>query len=248
MKILLITSTIAPAADTFSLKVVNSRSRLDDYKSAFLFYCKALKKNAFERIVYVDNSGHSLDELQEIAVKEGVDSQIEFISYQSSVDPKINSRFYLEINLIDYFFKNSNLLKNYPDSIVWKVTGRYLIKNISKIISASNDSNYDLYINCRNHPYKVVDFYLVGMSATTYSTIFSNNLELYKGTTDGEIILREYVDQIDKSQLKILTRFPVVPRILGTRGFDGNKYGGTKDLTKYYFRSILNVLMPSLWL
>ena len=248
MKILLITSTIAPAADTFALKVVNSRSRLDDYKRAFLFYCQVLKMGVYDRIVYVDNSGHPLDELQEIAVKEGVDSQIEFISYQSSVDPKINSRFYLEINLIDYFYKNSNLLKNYPDSIIWKVTGRYLIKNISKIISASNDANYDLYINCRNHPYKVVDFYLVGMSATAYSTIFSNNLALYKGTTDGEIILREYVDQIDKSQLNILTRFPVVPRILGTRGFDGNKYGGAKDLTKFYFRSILNVLMPSLWL
>jgi len=248
MKILLITSTIAPAADTFALKVVNSRSRLDDYKSAFLFYCQALKKNAFDRIVYVDNSGHPLDELEEIAVKEGVDSQIEFISYQSNIDPKNNSRFYLEINLIDYFYKNSKFLKDHPDSIVWKVTGRYLIKNIGKIISASNDANNDLYINCRNHPYKVVDFYLVGMSSAAYSAIFSNNLALYKGTTDGEIILREYIDKTDTSQLKILTRFPVVPRILGTRGFDGNKYGGAKDLTKYYFRSILNVLMPSLWL
>jgi hypothetical protein len=248
MKILLITSTIAPAVDTFALKVTDSRSRLDDYKRAFLFYCQNLKKKAFDRIAYVDNSGHSLDELKEIALKEGVDSQIEFISYQSTIDPKNSSRFYLEINLIDYFYKNSELLKNHPEAIVWKVTGRYLIKNISTIISASNDNRYDLYINCRNHPYKVVDFYLVGMSMTAYSTIFSSNLNLYKGTTDGEIILREYIDQIDTNLLRVLTRFPVVPRILGTRGFDGNKYGGAKDLAKYYFRSILNVLVPSIWL
>lgn len=246
MNILLITSTIAPDSGVLSLKRINVKDRLDDYKKAFSFYCDQLKKNIFSNIVYVDNSGYDLDELKKISNEKNVQSKIEFISYKSNINCS-NNRFYLEINLIEYFYQNSKIIKENISCTIWKVTGRYLIKNISSIIIKSKIKKYDFYINNRNYPYKIIDFYLVGFSLSAYKIIFSDNLGLYEGAKDGEIILREYLNN-KIPDLNILRRFPVVPRIIGIRGFDGGQYGGLKDLTKFYLRSLANIICPSLWL
>lgn len=245
--IALITSTIAPDAGVFSLKRTNPKDRLEDYKKAFHFYCDQLKNGTFTNIVYVDNSDHNLDELINISIEKDVYSKVEFISYKSDINVK-NSRFYLEINLIEYFFNNSKVIKENPSCMIWKITGRYLIKNISNIIQKCNiKKNFDFCINNRNYPYKVIDFYLVGFSLPAYKIIFSNNLNLYANSKDGEIILREYLNN-NISRLNILQRFPVIPRIIGIRGFDGRQYGGLKDLTKFYLRSMTNIFFPSLWI
>lgn len=248
INIALITSTIAPDIGVLSLKRTNVKDRLEDYKKAFSFYCDQLKKGVFSNIVYVDNSGYDLEEIRKISIEKNVHSKIEFISYKSNINVS-NSRFYLEINLIEYFYNNSKLMLDNLSCTVWKITGRYLIKNISNIIKKSSvKKNYDFYINNRNYPYKIIDFYLVGFSLPAYKMIFSENLSLYEGSKDGEIILREYLNNKKISELNILRRFPVIPRIIGIRGFDGGQYGGLKDLTKFYLRSLANILVPSLWL
>ena len=55
--IALITSTIAPAANTSQLQRRDSQDRLSDYKVAFDFYTRCLQSGTFDYIVYVDNSG-----------------------------------------------------------------------------------------------------------------------------------------------------------------------------------------------
>lgn len=248
LNIALITSTIAPEPGVFALNRANIKDRLEDYKKAFSFYCDRMQEGIFDRIVYVDNSGYDLEEIKKISIDKGVHSKIEFITYKSTIDP-INSRFYLEINLIDYFYKNSVLLKENPSCTIWKITGRYVIKNISSIISKSCiKGEYDLYMNYRDYPYKVVDFYLVGFSGSAYKIIFADNLNLYAGIKDGEIILRDYLNNKNLSGLKILRRFPVIPRIIGIRGYDEGKYGGKKDLMKFYLRTLANILIPFLWI
>jgi hypothetical protein len=248
LNIALITSTIAPESGVHALKRSNVKDRLEDYKKAFSFYCERMEEGIFDRIVYVDNSEYDLEEIRKISIDKGVESKIEFITYKSTIDPR-NSRFYLEINLIDYFYKNSVLLKENPSCMIWKITGRYVIKNISSIIPKSCiKEKYDLYINYRNSPYKVIDFYLVGFSGSAYKIIFADNLNLYAGIKDGEIILREYLNNPNMSGLKILRRFPVIPRIIGIRGYDEGRYGGKKDLTKFYLRTLANILIPSLWI
>ena len=205
MNIALITSTIAPSPGVFALKVINNKERLAEYKKAFSFYCDMLKQDVFDKIVYVDNSGYSLEELYEIAIKKEVLERVEFISYKCTIDVTKNSRFYLEINLIDYFFRHFNFLNDSMSCTVWKVSGRYLIHNIDKIIrNCYLCGEHDLYINCRDYPYKVVDFYLVGLSLKSYQYVFSDNLDLYKGTRNGELILREFLDKNKSLDIKIM--------------------------------------------
>lgn len=247
-KIALITSTISPEHGVFALKRVNVQDRLSDYKNAFAFYCEMLINNVFDNIVFVDNSGYKLEELEKIADFNGVRSRCEFIRYKSIVSVE-NNRFFLEINLIDYFCKNSLFYKSSTNCIVWKITGRYLIKNISNIILAyKNKKQYDLYINHRNYPYKTVDFYLVGFSKIAYKKIFEDNIDYYRGLQDGEILLRGYLDSAGFNSLKISSRFPKIPLIIGIRGFDGGAYGGVKDLLKWRVRTFMNLIIPSLWI
>jgi hypothetical protein len=245
--IALITSTIAPDPGVVSLKRINVKDRLADYINAFGFYCECLQEDVFQKIVYVDNSGYSLDDLVSIARQKDLTARIEFISYKSTLSPK-NGRFYLELNLIDYAVKNSVVLNENGADLIWKITGRYLIKNIKSILSACRPFAGDFYINCRNFPAGWADFYLVGFNLTAYRKVFSSNIPLYEGNVNGEAILRSYLESEHASGLNIRRRLPRVPRIIGVRGYDGVSYGGLVDSGKYYVRSVLNTLLPQLWI
>jgi hypothetical protein len=48
--------------------------------------------------------------------------------------------------------------------------------------------------------------------------------------------------------LAIVPRFNETPRLLGTRGYDGGRYGGAKDSAKFAARYCLNKIIPQLWI
>jgi hypothetical protein len=246
--IALITSTIAPDPGVVGLQRTNVQDRLEDYIKGLTFYCECLDRNVFQKLVYVDNSGYPLDDLVSIVAARRLAARVEFISYKSTVSPK-NGRFYLELNLLNYAMKTAAFLNEAHDDVIWKVTGRYLIKNIGRIIAnCRNHPQYDFYVNCRNHPAGWADFYLVGFTAPAYSRVFSSNLHLYEGIVNGEEILRRYLDSEAVSGLKILRRLPSVPRVVGVRGYDGGRYGGMVDSAKFLARSALNAVLPGFWI
>lgn len=247
MNIALLTSTIAPDANVHLLARTNVAQRLEDYKAAFSFYCNQLNARVFDCLVYVDNSGFDLSEIKAIARDKKVFERVEFISYKSNISPN-NNRFFLEINLINFFIRQSQTLRIHPDAMVWKITGRYLIENIRDIVKRCNARSADLYLNMRNHPYKVVDFYLVGFNLAAYEEVFSKNLGMYEGLQDGELTLRRYLDSNLLSSLHIQKRLPVTPRLIGVRGFDGGRYGGVKDTIKFYIRLVSNKVFPFFWI
>jgi hypothetical protein len=248
MNIALLTSTIAPDPGVFLLKRASASERLKDYKEAFAFYCDELNKASFDRIIYADNSGHPLDELAVIAANKGVGHLVEFISYKSTVSPQ-NSRFYLEINLIEQVVNHSTILRMHADCTVWKITGRYIVKNVARIISACiRGRRADVYVNFRDFPRPVLDFYLIGFTLTAYRALFDGNIQLYEGTADGEAILRKFIDGRQLDGIVLRRRLPVTPRVLGVRGYDGGKYGGAKDTTKYLLRGFANAVLPWLWI
>lgn len=247
MNIALITSTIAPDPNVHQLVRTNVADRLEDYKVAFSFYCDQLCAGVFDRLVYVDNSGFDLKDIQTIARAKGIVERVEFIGYKSTISPN-NNRFFLEINLIDFFVKSSKTLRDHPNAMVWKITGRYLIKNVGNIVACCNTKPADLYVNMRNRPYKVVDFYLVGFNLAAYEALFLNNLAKYEGLHDDERALRRHLDTNTSPNLRIEKRLPVTPRLIGVRGFDGGRYGGWNGTVKFYIRLISNKVLPFLWI
>jgi len=150
----LLTSTIAPNQDVYALQIKDPTERLNQYKKAFSKYLKDLEEGTFDHIVYVDNSGYSLDELVKLARESELFNRVEFISYTSEIDVNNKSRFFLELNLINYCIANSSIIKSNPDCMIWKITGRYLISNVKDIVSLSKNKKFELCINFRNYPYK----------------------------------------------------------------------------------------------
>ena len=243
----LITSTIAPDPGVVDLKRNNARDRLNDYLTAFHFYCECLRENIFTNIVYVDNSAWPLDDFRKIGMELELSHRIEFISYKSTTDPN-NNRLYLELDLIEEAIQKSHFLSDDPRSIIWKITGRYMIKNIGRIVAACRARDgIDVYVNCRDLPFRYVDFFLAGFNLASYARIFSNNRHLYQGTLPGEIILRQYLDNENLSGIKVMRRFPVVPRVVGVRGYDGTSYSSLSGLMKFYIRCTLSAVFPKLW-
>jgi hypothetical protein len=249
MNIALITSTIAPSPDVLSLKSVDSDSRFLQYRAALEFYLNILKYSQYlDKILYVDNSGYDLSELVLCVDEQGLQEHVEFISYRSDIDSSENGRFFLEINLIDHAFSSSELIKEFPQAMCWKISGRYIINNFEKILRAcSKSQGCPAFFNCRNLPNRWTDFFLAGFTSDFYSEFIKDRLSLFEGNTNGEVVLRGMLDH-SSSELKIKKRLPVTPFITGTRGYDGASYSSGKNLVKYYIRSVCNRVLPFVWM
>jgi hypothetical protein len=246
MNILLITSTIAPAANTFLLKVTDSAERLQHYKRSLVFYARHLTDRIFDRLVFVDNSGYPLDDLFEIASRAKLAEFIEFVSYKADISPE-NSRYFLEINLLCFAMKTSTTIADNPKSLIWKISGRYIVSNIASIVSTS-PRTADLRVNMRNYPRRTLDFYLMGYRADSFNRHIGRDIEDYRTIRNGEDILREKIEAGSFEGVEITPRFKHTPRLLGVRGFDGAQYGGLNDTLKYIVRASTNMLAPSIWI
>lgn len=238
--LLLITSTIAPTKGVPNLARTDPLERLKDYQLALGFYLKALDRGDVDAIVYVDNSGYDLSSLRQMAG----DRKVEFISYRSDV-PAENNRFFLEAHLIEHFIKNSAFLSAAPDAHVWKVTGRYIIRNFRRIVRGCPESR-DICINLRNRPIPTVDFYLVRFKQAAFRRLVTTRLADFEGVHNDERALRKVIDA--NPDTSILCRLPATPRIDGVRGWDGTTYEGLKGTLKYYARAACASLLPFVWI
>jgi hypothetical protein len=185
-RLLVMTSTIAPFPGVHALKRSDPLERLDDYRRALGFYLEGLSRGDIDEIVYVDNSGYDLSSLQALADHAVPGNRVEFISYRADVSPH-NNRLYLEAHLIEHFLAHSALLWANPGADVWKVTGRYIIKNLRQIARGCvAETPHDICLNLRNYPYPVVDFYLIRFQVPAYRRLISAQLESFEGLEDGE--------------------------------------------------------------
>lgn len=249
LNVALITSTISPKPFVMALKVLDPVERLRHYLAAFDFYSKAVAKGVFDRIVYADNSGHNLDAFREIALRHGIEQRVEFLSFSSSRATEANNRLYLELEILEHCFAHSRFLSPPSDVMVWKITGRYIVRNVKAIVKAAQKRrDFDMVINHRNHPYKVVDFYFVGLCRKAFDLLFGSHPEAYQGRRDGEITLRERLDALKAGGLRLIKRMPRVPRLLGVRGYDGASYGRGIHFLKYVFRSTVDRVFPWVWI
>lgn len=243
-KILMITSTIAPARETFLLSHSDAKSRLEDYREAFNFYSGLVKDDIIDKIVYADNSGYDLADIRGIASEVGILDKCEFISFHTPAVREVN-RYYLEINLINEAFERSQFL-GLDDAIIWKVTGRYIIPNIAKVIQRAPLA--DLYINFRNWPARTIDFFIVRFTRQAFEKLLFNQVEEFRNIRTGEDILRERLDALHESDVATIRRFNQTPRVIGRRGYDGSPYESRIGYAKYVLRVCANKLLPQVWI
>lgn len=159
MNTLLLTWTIIPSSkiENKSANDLNIENRKKDYLRALLCY---ITQSNFENIIFCENSNTYLEEFENIKnIAKTFNKNLEILTFSWDINLAINYWYWAgEAEIFDYFFNNSKILKK-SDSF-YKITWRYILKDINKIIEKLNNSE--------NYFYKQWLF----MTQFTFSTAF----------------------------------------------------------------------------
>jgi len=251
--ILLLTATITPKLGVPNLKRIDPSVRLQDYRAALEYYLSTIN-DACDGIVFAENSNSDISILKDLVNECGMTEQVEFISVDGLDYPPSYDRGYGEFKLIDYAMEHSKLIQAQQTvrTVVWKCTGRYTIKNLSRF-TQHQPSSFDIYCNFRNYPKRWVDTYLIAWTPQAYQTAFKEVYNKLKLNVPGvppkvaaEEILRGHLD-LWLRDLKIVQRLKTTPRIEGARAADNKGYS-TDSLWKFQLRSAAHKVFPWLWI
>jgi hypothetical protein len=223
----LLTATVQAPPDARNLARRDSGQRLQDYLQAFDFYLGELRRGAFGVLVLCENSGCDLAPFAERATAAGLAPRVELLGHFGLDHPSRHGRGYGEFKLVDHAMRHSALIAELgPQALVWKVTGRYRVRNLQRLI-ATQPLHADLYCHCRNFPLRWLDMYLMRWNRRAYRGLIEgiyHALQQDDSPTSAEQRFRDLVDR-HRGGLRIVRRFAHVPRIEGVRGSDNRDYG-----------------------
>jgi len=245
------TATVTPKTGVPNLKRVDPAVRLQDYKAALNFYLSKIGQ-CVDAIVFAENSNSDISELKQLVEYSGYSKHVEFVVFNGLDYPPHYDRGYGEFKLLDYAMEHSLLINTELEhTVVWKVTGRYVVKNLEQLIN-QQPSRFDIYCNFRNYPKHWVDTFLMAWTPAAYKkcikgiydSLKTNVPEVPTGTA-AEELLRDWFDQ--QTSIKFAHRFKVTPWVEGARGADNKGYS-TDNKWKTQFRNVVNVVLPWLWI
>jgi hypothetical protein len=248
--VILLTATITPPSGVPLLARTDPKDRLQDYEKGLQFYLKFVG-SGIDAIIFAENSNSDISTLQKIVNQSGLQDKVEFLVFDGLDYPASYGRAYGEFKLVDYAMNHSQTIKIHKDNLlVWKITGRYIIRNMSKIIKRK-PSNIDIYVNSRKFPIPWADMYLLVWTMKAYekflSKILSNMIAEPSLKVQPEQVFINLLDQ-PLGDLKVKRRFNVTPLIDGARGSDNQNYSKGGNLRKYYIRKFMNIVFPWLWI
>jgi len=248
-QILLLTATITPPAGVPNLVVTDPDSRLRDYERALAYYATLIGRS-FDSIVFCENSDASLVSLRRVADGSGQGSAIEMMSFQGTDHPSFYGRAYGEFRLIDHAMDHSQILRNARNPVIWKCTGRYLVRNMRYIV-ADPPRSFDIYCNKRDFPHRWCDMYLLAWNRRGYETMLRGiSPRVREGPGElrpPETLFRTILDEHEE-RLTIVPRFRHVPLIDARKGTDGISYSGAWWDKKILLRNVALRVAPWLWI
>jgi len=246
MNILILTATIQPPANAKNLKRINVDERKQDYLKAFSFYINALRNHIIDFIIFTDNSGYDLGFL-ESTIDPVIRPNIELISFHGLDYTPDKGRGFGEFKLLDYTMEHSHIIQQYgSQSIIWKITGRYQLRNLDKVIY-SYPSDKQFLCHCRNYPMYWCDTYILAWTMDFYREHLANiylQLDESANNVSAESHFRTHIDRLESCEIQ--KRFSHIPILAGIRGYDNRVY--EQHILKNIFRVIMNKLCPWIWI
>jgi hypothetical protein len=245
--ILLLTATITPPSDA-KIARRDPTIRLKDYINALKFYLP-LVTQCIDYIIFAENSNSDISCLKALVNEAKLSDKVEFIVIYGLDYPWSYGRGYGEFKLIEHVMNHSKLINTYPKSIIWKVTGRYIIRNICHIIATKppdfdiycNFLNYSYFMNYRRTPY--LTLYLLAWTPSGYQIGLKNIYqELRCDITKqiAEVTLRKILEQrLDK--IKVIPHLKVPIRLDAIMAKANKKIVSwhPRQVLKYYVRRLL---------
>lgn len=210
---LIITGCIYPNSNVPVLSVKDGDLRKKQYIDSIRYY---IKKSKFTNIVFCDNSNASQEDgLKELAQNYG--KHFEWIPFEGNSDEVVSKgKGYGEIEIINYAIANSTIISK--SEILFKVTGRLMIKNINWFIRlGKGDRNYFLL---RDNEF--VDTRCYCIRKADYIKYFSH---VGKLVDDRNGLFLEHVFyKTIKNNIIDYKLFPIEPEFSGMSGSNGYSY------------------------
>ena len=248
------TSCIAPKAD-LPIKRTDPRLRLEDYKQGLKFWME-VPAPRIGAVVFADNSGYPLDEIEHFARTEvKSDRPIEFISFNQPAPSTLMSYGHTEFALVDMVHDRSTLLARYPYFI--KATGRYKFPAIARL-TAKLPSEYKIAADCRGmRPFGMKAIPLLIVSLLPINTRFYlEEIRKFHTTmvpappwTRQQFVEAVLFDLLypRRHETGIHLRWPCNCDPEGI-GANGDNYYDPKRRFLYALRGMARVLLPRLWI
>src|ERR1700677_691961 len=242
--ILLMTATITPH-NARNLARTDPVARLKDYDDALGFYLDLIDR-PLHGIILVENSDSDVTTLRRLVASRGLTDRVEFLCNYGVHLYAEKGRAHGEFKLLDYAMTTSIMvIEAGVNHVVWKITGRYMVKNLASII-ASAPRGFDAYVDMKDHPRRWMDMRLMAWTSTGYDRIFRGVADDLDSKTH-EMHMRDYLPKRARGA-RLVSRFYKEPFIDGVRGWDNGNYSKGTELLKCYVRSVGRVLAPWYWI
>ena len=246
--LLVMTATIIPAANA-GVKRSDPQVRLEDYKQA-LRYWLSYDHPAAANILFLENSGANLTELEAIAKEENpLNKPVEILSIPGNEIPAGSNYGYTEMLLLDEGLAQSRLRRETTHMI--KVTGRLTFPALGKALDRT-PKPFDLLAECRKlgFPRQGYDAFtqLFVCSHSFYDSVLRNSRN-EMNSTDIRLLEHLIYRKIApfKGQPGIHLRFPINIDPIGYSGFKSTSYNSPKAALVRAARAALRVIAPNYW-
>jgi hypothetical protein len=229
------------------LKHYDRDQRLREYLAALDFYLGLA--HGVERVVFAENSESDLGPMRALAERNGVAPRLETVAVPRA--QHVEPRSIGEARIMRYAMEHANVLRDLqPRQQVWKATGRYIVRNLQRLIDTAPD--IDLYINVRRWPRLWCDTYTYAFTRAGFEryVVPATNAVEADASPDriGEVtVAREIMAFLDRGE-PIVPRFKYEPRVDGVRGSDLVSYESPKQRAKYATRVVARRLAPRVWI
>ena len=260
------TASIHPRVATKSFRS-DPKVRLDDYKQGLRFWL-AHPHPKLKQILFLENTGFDLSELQTVAQNENpFGKAVEFISMDRNLIPEGRHYGYGEMQMLDEGLPKCGLRQVTTHMI--KATGRLTFLNVGKLMDKL-PGQFDVMVECRlpSNAFKYSKNWAkvirnrVGAYVSCQLMIFSHSFyedhlqKLYFNLNPGgpgtypNLIENLLYDRIIEFEGRpgIYLRWPLNIEPVGYAGHWQKRYDDPRRLSIRALRAVTRVLMPRLWL
>lgn len=245
-RVLFMTGTVAPPADTPLLARQDASARIEDYRQALDFYLDVLARGGVDRLVFVENSGHGMAPFAGMAEARGLGPRAELLSYAAPPVGPEGSRLEAEFRLLLHGLAAARTFREVEGATIWKVTGRYIVRNIEAIMAGA-PPGCDAHFHCRDYPAPYVDFALAGYAQDRAAEILGLLADGPMGTEYMRWVRAE-LDHGALARFRISRRHARIPRLSGRRGVDGASWDAPAQRLRWALRAAAAAVAPRLWI
>lgn len=233
--VLLLSGSIVPHAVLGHAGRIDAVKREEDYFQAIRFY---LSKGY--QVVFVENSNTKSERIFNLNQEFGRLEYLTFLTEKSHLGKSQG-----EVEIMKYALLHSERL-NQVDYLI-KITGRYIIQNIDKLVDGTNGFESELYINPTRN-LRWADTRLMIMKKSFFNRYFLRSVELYLDESKDIFMEHTFIRSLflyllDGGPLKLWPVYPSYQGIDGTHdqpvsfGFlKSLKYNVYYKIKKFTFR------------